>query len=92
MMREEPRGRTNRRTYLLLGGAVILGLLLGLGLGALVADEAGAPSTVDAAIQQTVDSWYEAWNQADGQTVVAMMAPGAPALLPWHRIGRCQRG
>lgn len=84
MMHEEPADRKSKRSYWVVGGALVLGLLVGLGIGMVVAGEAEAESevTIPAAVEELHAAWYAAWNEADGETVQAMMAPGGRHYCP----------
>ena len=87
-MHEQPSERSNRRSYGMLGGAIVLGLVAGMGIGMAVAGEpeAGTEIALPAAVQEVHDAWYKAWNDADGKAVVSMMAPAGRHYCPGSGI------
>lgn len=78
MTQDEPSSHTSRRSYLILGGAIILSVLVGLGIGMAFAGEAEAEPEIDIpiAVQEIHNDWFDAWSDADGKAVLSMMAPG----------------
>ena len=86
MMHEQTATRPSKRSYLALGGAIISGLFVGLGIGMTVAGESDAEPevTLPAAVQEFHADWFQAWDEADGDAVLAMMARAAviTALVP----------
>ncbi len=81
-MNKQTVDRTKSRSYLMIGGAAVFGLLVGLGIGVLAAGEAEADAAAPPALREIQDQWLEAWNEADGESIVAMMAPGARHYCP----------
>ena len=84
MMQGQPDGRSSRRSYWMIGGATILSLLLGLGIGMAVADEAEPDNEngLPTAVQKIHEDWFAAWDDANGDAVLAMMAPGGRHYCP----------
>ncbi len=71
-----------KRRYFAVGAALVLTLLVGLGTGTVLAGEGDAEGTVPAAVAEIADEWYSAWNRADGEAAVSMMAPGGRHYCP----------
>lgn len=84
MMHDEPDGRVSRGSYLIPGAALILGLLVGLGVGVMVAGADGAETEIrlPAAVREFHADWYAAWNEGNGDAVMSMMAPGGRHYCP----------
>jgi len=81
-MTKKTPGSSKKRRGVAAGAALVLALLVGLGTGTVLAGEGNAEGTVPAAVVEIADEWYSAWNRADGEAALSMMAPGGRHYCP----------